>query len=75
MVIFFMIVLIDVVILLCVDVETEQMQTLAISLAYLIYDLFCCLFDGQNSLANTIHHLVSIVGLTAGLIYQKVLNL
>lgn len=47
------------------------MQTLAVSVAYLIYDLICCLFDEHVNIDNTIHHLVSIVGLGAGLAYQK----
>ncbi|KAH7567224.1 hypothetical protein ACOSP7_010990 [Xanthoceras sorbifolium] len=50
----------------------RQMQALAVSLAYLIYDLVCCLFDDKGvHLDNTIHHLVSIVGGAAGLAYQK----
>lgn len=49
----------------------HQMQTLAISLSYLIYDLICCLFDTRVNLDNTVHHLVSIVGIIAGLAYQK----
>ncbi|KAI3464911.1 hypothetical protein Pfo_021574 [Paulownia fortunei] len=49
----------------------KQMQTMALSVAYLIYDLVCCLFDKQVKLDNTIHHLVSIVGLVAGLAYQR----
>ncbi|XP_027332998.1 transmembrane protein 136-like [Abrus precatorius] len=48
-----------------------QMQVLAVSLSYLIYDLACCHFDERVNLDNTIHHLVSIVGLGAGLCYQK----
>lgn len=49
----------------------KQMQTLAVPMSYLIYDLICCQFDERSSLDNTIHHLVSIVGLGAGLVYQK----
>ncbi|KAH7567223.1 hypothetical protein ACOSP7_010991 [Xanthoceras sorbifolium] len=50
----------------------RQMQTMAVSLAYLIYDLVCCLFDDERvDLDNTIHHLVSIVGLGAGIAYEK----
>ncbi|XP_057423592.1 uncharacterized protein LOC130717393 [Lotus japonicus] len=48
-----------------------KMQVLAVSLSYLIYDLVCCLFDGRVNMDNTIHHLVSIVGIGAGLYYQK----
>lgn len=50
------------------------MQTLAVTVAYLIYDLVCCLFDKQIKIDNTIHHLISIVGLVAGLSYQRVIN-
>ncbi|KAK9271219.1 hypothetical protein L1049_026809 [Liquidambar formosana] len=47
-----------------------QMQTLAVSLAYLIYDLMCCLFDKRVNIDNSIHHIVSIVGIGAGLAYE-----
>ncbi|WCJ35244.1 TRAM LAG1 and CLN8 (TLC) lipid-sensing domain containing protein [Euphorbia peplus] len=47
-----------------------QIRALSITIAYLIYDLICCLFDKRFNLDNTIHHLVSIVGLGAGLNYQ-----
>uniref|UniRef100_A0A6N2LFE3 TLC domain-containing protein n=1 Tax=Salix viminalis TaxID=40686 RepID=A0A6N2LFE3_SALVM len=49
----------------------SQMQALAISLSYLIYDLICCQFDKRVTIDNTIHHLVSIVGIGAGLVYGK----
>ncbi|OAY22729.1 TLC domain-containing protein 5 [Manihot esculenta] len=49
----------------------SQMRALGVSVSYLIYDLICCLFDKQFNLDNTIHHLVSIVGLGAGLLYHK----
>ncbi|KAJ6306422.1 hypothetical protein OIU78_021690 [Salix suchowensis] len=49
----------------------SQMQTLAVSLSYLIYDLICCQFDKRVTIDNTIHHLVSIVGIGAGLVYGK----
>lgn len=50
-----------------------QMQTLAVTLSYLIYDLVCCHFDDKPlSLDNSIHHLVGIVGIGAGLFYQMV---
>lgn len=52
-----------------------QMKALAVSLSYLIYDLICCLFDKQFSLDNVFHHLVSIVGIGAGLSYQRVSTL
>ncbi|CAK7346316.1 unnamed protein product [Dovyalis caffra] len=49
----------------------SQMQALAVSLSYLIYDLICCQFDKRVTLDNTIHHLVSIVGIGAALAYGK----
>ncbi|XP_050267551.1 uncharacterized protein LOC126712308 isoform X1 [Quercus robur] len=49
----------------------KQMQTLAMSLSYMIYDMVCCLFDKQVKLDTSIHHLVSIVGFGAGLAYKK----
>ncbi|GLT41101.1 hypothetical protein SLA2020_151910 [Shorea laevis] len=49
----------------------KQRQTLAITVSYLIYDLICCAFDKRVSLDNTIHHLVSIIGIGAGLVYEK----
>ncbi|WJX09279.1 hypothetical protein P8452_00130 [Trifolium repens] len=51
--------------------SNRQMKVLAVSVSYLIYDLVCCLFDERIIWDNTIHHLVSIVGLMAGLSYQK----
>ncbi|KNA13172.1 hypothetical protein SOVF_118930, partial [Spinacia oleracea] len=49
----------------------KQMQTLAVTVGYLIYDLICSQFDKKSNLDNTIHHLVSIIGIAAGLSYQK----
>ncbi|XVE69821.1 hypothetical protein DITRI_Ditri10aG0022600 [Diplodiscus trichospermus] len=51
----------------------NQRQILAVTIAYLIYDLICCLFDDRwrFSFDNTVHHLVSIIGIGAGLVYQK----
>ncbi|KAG6390652.1 hypothetical protein SASPL_148390 [Salvia splendens] len=49
----------------------KQMQTLAVTVGYLIYDLVCCQFDKQVKLDNSVHHLVSIIGLVAGLFYQR----
>lgn len=48
-----------------------QMRALAVTLAYLIYDLICCLFDEKIKMDNSVHHLVSIVGIGAGLGYEK----
>lgn len=48
-----------------------QMKTLAVSMSYMIYDLICCLFDKRMNLDNSVHHIVSIVGIGAGLAYQK----
>ncbi|XP_042493996.1 TLC domain-containing protein 5-like [Macadamia integrifolia] len=49
----------------------SQMKTLAVTLGYLIYDLTCCLFDDHVNIDNTVHHLVSILGLGAGLAYKR----
>lgn len=49
----------------------KQMKALAVSLSYLIYDLICCLFDKKVNVDNSVHHLVSIVGIGAGLAYGK----
>ncbi|KAK4351940.1 hypothetical protein RND71_027458 [Anisodus tanguticus] len=48
----------------------KQMKALAVTVAYLIYDFVCCLFDKQVKIDNLIHHLVSTVGLVAGLAYE-----
>ncbi|KAG5542369.1 hypothetical protein RHGRI_022039 [Rhododendron griersonianum] len=49
-----------------------QMQTMAVSLAYMIYDLGCGLVVKQFKIDNSIHHLVSIIGFGAGLAYEKI---
>ncbi|KAJ8762333.1 hypothetical protein K2173_007491 [Erythroxylum novogranatense] len=49
----------------------SQMRALAVSVSYLIYDMVCCFFDKRFNLDNAVHHLVSIVGIGAGLAYQK----
>lgn len=48
----------------------KQMKALAVTVGYLIYDFVCCLFDKQVKIDNLIHHLVSAVGLGAGLAYE-----
>ncbi|ONK81241.1 uncharacterized protein A4U43_C01F26890 [Asparagus officinalis] len=48
-----------------------QMKTLVVTLSYLIYDLICCLFHKQVNLEDVFHHTISIVGIGAGLAYQK----
>lgn len=49
----------------------KQMQALAVSVGYFIYDLICSQFDQKSGFDNSIHHLVSILGLGSGLVYQK----
>lgn len=49
----------------------RQMQTLAVTVGYLMYDLVCCHFDKNVKIDNTVHHLVSIVGIWSGLEYQR----
>src|SRR4051812_48838662 len=48
------------------------MRALAVTLSYMIYDGACCHLSGDARLDNALHHLISIVGLAAGLAYQKV---
>ena len=49
-----------------------QMRALAVTLSYMVYDAACCHLNGDVRLDNTVHHLVSIVGIGAGLAYQRV---
>ncbi|EPS59582.1 hypothetical protein M569_15222, partial [Genlisea aurea] len=49
----------------------QQMQTLAVSLSYLMYDSVCNLFEKQSKPDMAIHHLVSIVGIVSGLVNQR----
>ncbi|AAG35103.1 hypothetical protein [Arabidopsis thaliana] len=49
----------------------RQMETLAFSLSYMIYDLICSHFDQVLSIDNAVHHSVCILGFVAGLFYQK----
>ncbi|XP_020870627.1 transmembrane protein 136 isoform X2 [Arabidopsis lyrata subsp. lyrata] len=49
----------------------KQMDVMAFSLSYMIYDLICCHFDKVFSIDNAVHHFVSILGFIAGLAYQK----
>lgn len=49
----------------------RQMKALAVTLAYMVYDAACCHLNGDTRLDNAVHHLVSIVGIGAGLAYQR----
>ncbi|CAL4950607.1 unnamed protein product [Urochloa decumbens] len=49
----------------------RQMRALAFTLSYMVYDAACCHLNGDVRLDNTVHHLVSIVGIGAGLAYQR----
>ncbi|KAM3329945.1 hypothetical protein ACQJBY_026772 [Aegilops geniculata] len=49
----------------------RQMRALAVTLSYMIYDGACCHLSGDARLDNALHHLISIVGLAAGLAYQR----
>ena len=48
------------------------MITLAVTVSYLIYDLVCSAFDKKVNVDNSVHHVVCIVGLGAGLAYERV---
>ncbi|KAK8678431.1 hypothetical protein V6N13_143932 [Hibiscus sabdariffa] len=54
----------------------KQRLALGVTVAYFIYDLLCCLFDDRLrfSFDNALHHLVGIVGLGAGLAFQKTMQ-
>ncbi|KAH7664279.1 TRAM/LAG1/CLN8 homology domain-containing protein [Dioscorea alata] len=47
----------------------SQKRTLAVTLSYLIYDLGCCFMNKQLPLDTLFHHLVSITGIGACLLY------
>ncbi|CAN8289944.1 unnamed protein product [Cochlearia groenlandica] len=49
----------------------QQMETLAFSLSYMIYDLICSQFDQVISIDNAVHHSVCILGFIAGFFYRK----
>ncbi|EOA37067.1 hypothetical protein CARUB_v10010194mg [Capsella rubella] len=49
----------------------RQMETLAFSLSYMIYDLICSHFDQVLRIDNAVHHSVCILGFVAGLFYKK----
>lgn len=51
----------------------QQMETMAFSLSYMIYDLICSHFDQVLSIDNAVHHSVCILGFVAGLCYRKVI--
>ncbi|XP_078429197.1 uncharacterized protein LOC144701290 isoform X2 [Wolffia australiana] len=47
-----------------------QMMALAVTLSYLVYDSFCCLFDEKIHISNLVHHAVGVVGIAASLYYN-----
>ena len=47
-----------------------QAQWLAVSLGYLLYDFFVCLFI-EDDITTHLHHIASICGLVLGSIYRK----
>nr|GLL48833.1 transmembrane protein 136-like [Ipomoea trifida] len=49
----------------------QQNQALAITTGYMIYDLMCCVYHHQQKTEDLVHHLVTILGLGAGLAYQR----
>lgn len=52
-----------------------QMKALAVTLSYMVYDAACCYLNDDVRVDNTVHHLVSIVGIAAGLAYRRVIYL
>ncbi|KAF0897958.1 hypothetical protein E2562_001652, partial [Oryza meyeriana var. granulata] len=49
----------------------RQMKALAVTLSYMVYDAACCFLNDDVRVDNTVHHLVSIVGIAAGLAYRR----
>ncbi|KAL2632303.1 hypothetical protein R1flu_016989 [Riccia fluitans] len=47
-----------------------EMRAITTSLAYFIYDFFCCLLDVPVDYANAVHHIVTIIGLGYGFVLQ-----
>ncbi|XP_024520732.1 transmembrane protein 136 [Selaginella moellendorffii] len=47
-----------------------QVRAITVSLAYFIYDFFCCLLEVPFDAATALHHLVSIMGLCYGFLYK-----
>ncbi|WZY78494.1 hypothetical protein YC2023_024878 [Brassica napus] len=45
----------------------QQMETMAFSLSYMIYDLICSHFDQVISIDNAVHHSICILGFVTGL--------
>uniref|UniRef100_A0A0E0JGP2 TLC domain-containing protein n=1 Tax=Oryza punctata TaxID=4537 RepID=A0A0E0JGP2_ORYPU len=47
------------------------MKALAVTVSYMVYDAACCYLNDDVRVDNTVHHLVSIVGIAAGLAYRR----
>ncbi|XP_013617722.1 PREDICTED: uncharacterized protein LOC106324270 [Brassica oleracea var. oleracea] len=47
----------------------QQMETMAFSLSYMIYDLICSHFGQVLSIDNAVHHSICMLGFVAGLCY------
>ncbi|KAI5074226.1 hypothetical protein GOP47_0010187 [Adiantum capillus-veneris] len=47
------------------------MLTMTVSLAYFVYDFFCCLFDTTIDYSNVVHHTVSISSLAYSVFDNK----
>ncbi|CAH9091587.1 unnamed protein product [Cuscuta europaea] len=48
----------------------HQMRILAITVGYMIYDMGCCLSYNKLKVDDLVHHLITIVGIGAGIAYQ-----
>ncbi|XP_054798413.1 uncharacterized protein LOC129303248 [Prosopis cineraria] len=51
-----------------------QIQTLAVTLSYLLYDMVCCFFGERISLDSTFHHFACVAGIVAGFYYQECIS-
>ncbi|XP_019156083.1 PREDICTED: transmembrane protein 136-like isoform X2 [Ipomoea nil] len=50
--------------------KASPLQTMVISLGYMVHDLVCCLYYEEIKGSDVLHHLVTCIGLGTGLLYQ-----
>lgn len=55
--------------------ECLQMRAIKTSLAYFVYDFFCCLVVFPRDIGNAVHHIITIMGLGYGFMTQTVSSL
>nr|GME00164.1 transmembrane protein 136-like [Ipomoea batatas] len=50
--------------------KASPLQTLLITLGYMVHDLVCCLYYKKIKASDALHHLVTCIGIGTGLVYQ-----